>query len=202
MERRYPGTKIPLSLDHIKVGAYKDEDPSPLRVISNFLTGRMGANPRLSKFREQVIDRVESAFYELGWRADRVAIGEASDQMYGGASSAFESQAWRRALPIKVDSFKGGEVENLMRKVRGDVDLQDDSEDDDSVSDMEDLFLRERPPVARTTGPRAATGGSYSARSNSLENALLWDLAGASGQAGLAQDSVRGPKLFFHCKLV
>jgi hypothetical protein len=163
-ERCYPGTKIPLSLADIKVGAYKDEDRDPLTVISNFLTGKMSANPRLSKFRDQVIDRVESAFYELGWRADRVAIGEVSDQVYRGGTSAFESRAWQRALPIRVDRFKGDEVANLMRKVRGDVDLQDDDLQDDS-EDEEDLFAR-RPPFARNTGPRAAPGGRSSTRPN------------------------------------
>jgi hypothetical protein len=234
-ERCYPGTKIPLSLADIKVGAYNDEDANPLTVISNFLTGRMSANPRLSKFREQVIDRVESAFYELGWRADRVAIGEVSDQVYQGGTSAFESRAWQRALPIKVDLFKGDEVANLMKKVRGDVDwqdddLQDDSEDSedsfaqrppftrntgpraatggsssarpnfhvdvlDDSDEEESLFISQRPSVARATGSRVATGGRWSAGSDSLENALLWNLRGTSGQVGPEQGSVRNPKL-------
>jgi hypothetical protein len=268
-ERCYPDTNIPLSLAGIKVDAYKDEDPNPLKVISNFLTGKMSANPRLSKFRDQVIDRVESAFYELGWRADRIAIGEVSDQVYRGGTSAFESRAWQRALPIKVDRFKGDEVANLMRKVRGDVDLQDDdlqdsSEDEEGLfaqrpqftrnigsrataggrpsarpnfhvdsqddSDDEDSFAPDTAPVARATGSKVATGGRSSARPNhfvdfqdnsdeeglfisqrpsvaratggrwsagsdSLENALLWNLGGTSGQVGPEQDSVRNLKL-------
>jgi hypothetical protein len=276
-ERCYPDTKIPLSLAGIKVDAYKDEDPNPLTVISNFLTGKMSANPRLSKFRDQVIDRVESAFYELGWRADRIAIGEVSDQVYRGGTSAFEPQAWKRALPIKVDRFKGDEVANLMRKVRGDVDLQDDDlqdvseEEEDSFAqrpqftrntglrvttggrpsarpdfhvdsqdgsddeedsfapdtapvsrptgskvatrgrpsarpshfvDLQDdsdeeegLFVSQRPSVARASGSRVATGGRCSAESDSLENALLWNLRGTSGQVGPEQDSVRNLNL-------
>jgi len=280
-ERCYPDTNIPLSLAGIKVDAYKDEDPDPLKVISNFLTGKMSANPRLSKFRDQVIDRVESAFYELGWRADRVAIGEVSDQVSRGGTSAFESRAWQRALPIKVDRFKGDEVANLMRKVRGDVDLQDDDLQDDSEdeedsfarrppfasntgprvapggrssarpsfpvglqddsddeedsfapdttpvsratgskvatggrssarpnsfvglqeeSDEEEgLFVSQRPSVARAEGSRVATGGIWSAGSDTLDNALLWELRGTSRQVAPAQDSVRGQ--IFHYKV-
>jgi hypothetical protein len=164
--RYYPDSKIPLSLADIKVGVYMDEDRDPLKVISNFLTGRMSANPSFPKFRQRVIDRVESAFFELGWRANRIAIGEASDIVHQAASSAFESDAWKNwkeaRTIIKVDRFKGDTVANLMRKVRGDVDLQDDDLQDDS--DDEEDSSEKRPPFGRDTGPRGTSGGGSSAR--------------------------------------
>jgi hypothetical protein len=170
-ERCYPDTNIPLSLAGIKIDAYKNENNNPLIVISNFLTGKMSANPRFSKAREQVIDGVESAFYELGWRADRVTIGDAIDEVPNGATSAFELDVWRdwekpgqEARPIiKVDCFKGDEIKNLMKKVKGDANVQDNSDDDD---DSDDSSRRGRPPVARNTVPRGATGGRSSARPN------------------------------------
>ncbi|KAF8854220.1 hypothetical protein BDZ45DRAFT_47378 [Acephala macrosclerotiorum] len=136
-DKCYPETNIPLSADDIKIGAWKAHNPSAIRVVGDFLTGSM-APSMFGRFAEVQLDRIESAFFELGWRVNRNALQRANEDMRDGrATNAFGSRAWRQAPPIRVDRFKGEEIEELMRGMREDAEAAagDGDEDDDSDND-------------------------------------------------------------------
>jgi hypothetical protein len=80
-EACYPGTKIPLSCSDVKFNAYKSYHQSAIKVIADFISGSMACGKDLKSFRESQADKVESAFFELGWRADQNAILGANKDM-------------------------------------------------------------------------------------------------------------------------
>ncbi|CZR63362.1 uncharacterized protein PAC_13259 [Phialocephala subalpina] len=136
----YPNTNIPLSADEIKIGAWKDENPygpSAMRVVGDFLTGIL---PPGMVGGEVQLDRIESAFFESGWRVNRNALSRAYQDMINGAANAFHSQAWRQAPPLRVDIFKGEEVQELMQRLKdeagenGEDGDNDNRDDDDSAT--------------------------------------------------------------------
>ncbi len=136
----YPGTKIPLSCSDIKSKAYKFHHPSAIKVIADFISGSMAGGKDLKGFRESQADKVESAFFELGWRADRYAILGANKAMRdGNVGNALESQAWINAPPLQVDRFKGDEVKNLLEgMVFSDEENEENGDEVDEESDNQD----------------------------------------------------------------
>jgi hypothetical protein len=69
----YPDTRIPLSIDGIEAEAWKavrPQNPSAKQVVIDFLTGQMAKSP-FALHAESQVKRIESAFFELGWRVNR-----------------------------------------------------------------------------------------------------------------------------------
>jgi hypothetical protein len=147
----YPNTNIPLSTKDIKIGAFKKINQDAMQVIGNFLTGRLSYYAPNSNHRTGQVERIESAFYEHGWRVDRVAVEQALEEMQEPGSTAFDSAAFNQDMPIRVDMYKGEDVEKLMEKVGGKAnnegsnseDESEDDSDDDSDDDSNDLFVRQ-----------------------------------------------------------
>ncbi len=152
-DKCYPGTNIPLSTDGIQFGSWKEEhphNPSAKRVVGDFLAGLM-ANTTFVRYHVRQLDRIESAFFELGWRVNRHALLQANNDMRDGkAANAFGSTAWRQAPPLRVDQFKGEEIEKLMNNMRQRVPAGNDNGDeniadnDDNLSDDDHLPLKSK----------------------------------------------------------
>lgn len=117
-DKCYPHTNIPLSIDGIEGEAWKavhPQNPSAKQVVIDFLTGQMAKGP-FALHAETQAKRIESAFFELGWRVNRNALRQCNqDFKDNGITNAFGSYAWRRAPPLRVDNFKGEDIEHLMR---------------------------------------------------------------------------------------
>jgi hypothetical protein len=145
----YPGTKVPLSTDGIKFGAWKEAaaNSDPLGIAIDFLTGRMAVNPKFAKDREKRLDQIESAFYASGWRLYRPAMEQACEDMRLGASGAFQSAAWKSNLPYNFDLFKGKRLHKHLKRMLEDAEIErsiengprdDDGDDDESNTDRDD----------------------------------------------------------------
>jgi len=145
----YPHTNIPLSTQGIKIGAFKKRNPDAIPVIRDFLTGRMNAHTSGRGNRAVLVDSIESAFYNQGWRVDRAAVEQALEDMVELGSTAFGSNTFIQNLPIRIDRFKGEEVEKFMMKVGGKDPtrgLDSDNSDDDSD---DGLFVSQNPKNKR-----------------------------------------------------
>ncbi|KAE9371341.1 hypothetical protein N431DRAFT_491713 [Stipitochalara longipes BDJ] len=149
----YPWSRIPLSTAEIKIDDFKNINEDSFKVISDFLTGRLNQQ-RNSAVQ---VDRIESAFYDQGWRVHRQAVEQALDDMYQDlGTTAFDSDAFLQNSPIRVDKFKGEEVEKLINKLSGkephpgsdsendsENDQGDDSGDDDGHGNDEPRLFQE-----------------------------------------------------------
>jgi len=96
-----------------------------------------------------LVDSIESAFYNQGWRVDRAAVEQALEDMVELGSTAFGSNTFIQNLPIRIDRFKGEEVEKFMMKVGGKDPtrgLDSDNSDDDSD---DGLFVSQNPKNKR-----------------------------------------------------
>lgn len=87
-------------------------------------------------FQEILIDQAESAFLEEGWRIDReAAIRASQDVRDRNVNLLVQSRAWRKYPPRRVDSYKGKEVEKMLRRfARADG-------DDVRISHLFEMFL-------------------------------------------------------------
>lgn len=124
----YPRSNIPLSAAEIKIDDYKNIDQDLFKVISDFLTGCLKQQRNLAV----QVDRIESAFFDQGWRVHRGAIEEALDDMHQDpGTTAFDSDAFLQDPPIRVDIFKGDRVErliNTLKESHAGSDLENDSD--------------------------------------------------------------------------
>ncbi|KAH8792783.1 hypothetical protein F5882DRAFT_487080 [Hyaloscypha sp. PMI_1271] len=167
----YPSTNIPLSAERIKFSAFKDINPNAIKIISDFLTGNIHYHPSDHLQRRRQLDYIESAFFDQGHRVDRAAIDHALDVMEEPGSNAFESNVFIQNLPLRVDQYKGNEVEELIQRVGGKdpdsggrLDSDDDSEGDrgddsgDDDDDPDSLFVG-RHPKSKRSGPGPGPGG-------------------------------------------
>ncbi|RDL30830.1 uncharacterized protein BP5553_10175 [Venustampulla echinocandica] len=134
----YPNTQIPQDFTHIKVSAYREWKLSSLRVVKDFLNGKMAAKrgSNFPRYEDLQVDRVESAFYDLGWRVDRRAVWSANREVgHNLVRRAIDSQAWKNNPPLRYDLYKGEEVERLMNDLKRREDGISDEEDDESDGD-------------------------------------------------------------------
>jgi hypothetical protein len=146
----YPDTNIPLSTEKIKIGAFRDINRDPIKLISNFLTGNLTYYPTGHIQRKHQLDQIESAFYDQGWRVDRAAVDRVLDDMQALGHKAFDTDAFVQNLPIRVDQYKGAEVEKVMASIAGkepsngtdsDDDADNDPGDNDDDDDPNSLFV-------------------------------------------------------------
>jgi hypothetical protein len=136
----YRDTDIPLSYDHIRLGAYKQVHPEFIRVAEWFLCG---SSPLWSFEINTVVDIAESAFFEGGWRINRRAAALAyNDTKSGVIYNVFRSAAWFRDPPVEVEMYKGTEIKELMERIAeengGDSDDDDEDGDEDGDDDSSD----------------------------------------------------------------
>ncbi|KAH8795620.1 hypothetical protein BGZ57DRAFT_203714 [Hyaloscypha finlandica] len=167
----YPDTNIPLSTERIEINAFKNiNPPNAIKIISNFLTGNIRYYPSDHVQRTVQLDYIESAFYDQGHRVDRAAIDHALDVMEEPGSNAFESNVFIQDLPLRVDQYKGNEVEELIQRVGGkdpdsggrfdsDDDSEDDRGDDSGDDDDPDSLFVGRHPKSKRSGPGPGPGG-------------------------------------------
>jgi hypothetical protein len=146
----YPSTNIPLSTEGIRVGAFRSSNHDAVKVINDFLTGRLRYNSAVQRNRAVQVDCIESAFYDQGWRVDRAAIKQALEDLQQPGNTAFDSAAFNQDLPIRVDNHKGEEVEKLMAKVKGTTQGASDSEGESEDDVENDLFVRQTKKKRRT----------------------------------------------------
>ena len=190
----YPRSNIPLSAAEIKIDDYKNIDEDSFKVISDFLTGR------LKQQRNQAVqvDRIESAFFDQGWRVHRGAVEEALDDMHQDpGSTAFESDAFLQDPPIRVDKFKGDRVELLIKKLKGShagSDLGADLDGDNSEDDHDDHGDDEsRLFVERSSKPKPKQPGVN--KSGMRVTNDLRKITAARNSSSSARNSVFTPEL-------
>jgi hypothetical protein len=102
----YPNYRIPLSNLGIKVDLFLEISKSALEVITDFLQGKMAFRTQhsLVGFHVRQADRVESAFFHLGWRVDWRAVYKANKHVREKyVKSAINSRSWTSHPPIQVD---------------------------------------------------------------------------------------------------
>lgn len=133
----YPGTKIPFSTEDIEVGAWRDAGRNnPLEVAADFLTGFMANHNNLARVQARRYAQIESAFYALGWRLDRVAMAQATEDIRNGRAgpnnTVFQSPSWTPRSCLRVDRFKGKDLRRLMRRIRKESDDDSDEEGDNN----------------------------------------------------------------------
>ena len=166
----YPDTNIPFSTEKIKIGAFRDINRNPVKLISNFLTGNLTYYPTGHVQRKQQLDQIESAFYDQGWRVDRVAVDRVLDDMQELGHKAFETDTFVQNLPIRVDHYKGEEVEKVMASVANkapsdDTNSNNDPENDPEHNDEDDpnSFFVGSASAPKSQGPGGAKklGGKF-----------------------------------------
>jgi len=150
-DNSYPNSRIPLSTINIQIDGFKNINEDFFKVISDFLTGLLRDTFREQQNRKVQVDRIESAFYDRGYRVNRQAIRQALQDMHEDpGTSAFDSDAFQQDLPIRVDQYKSEDVQKLIGTLSGKGTPQgsdssndqgghsgdDDSDDDDSENDM------------------------------------------------------------------
>ena len=133
----YPDTNIPFSVEKIKISAFKKSKHTAIKIISNFLTGNVPYYLSGHFQRGLQLDEIESAFYNQGHRVDRAAINHALDIMKEPGHNAFDSNVFVQNLPLRVDQYKGNEVEELIQKVGGKNTNPDPNGGSDSDDDSE-----------------------------------------------------------------
>jgi hypothetical protein len=195
----YPSTNIPLSTEKIKIGAFRDINRDPVKLIGNFLTGNLTYYPTGHVQRKQQLDQIESAFYDQGWRVDRAATDRVLDDMQQVGHSAFETDAFVQNLPIRVDQYKGAEVEKLMARVGGkapsdDTNSHDDAENDpgdDDDNDPYSLFVG----TGNASEPKSRGSGGAKKFGEKFQQDLARMMAGRMN-SNSAHNSVRFLKSF------
>lgn len=139
-----------MSTEKIKIGAFRDINRDSIKLISNFLTGNLTYYPTGHIQRKHQLDQIESAFYDQGWRVDRAAVDRVLDDMQALGHQAFETDTFVQNLPIRVDQYKGAEVEKVMASIAGkepsnstdsDDDAENDPGDNDDDDDPNSLFV-------------------------------------------------------------
>lgn len=128
-----PGTRISQDFSHIKISAYKDWHTSSIRVVRDFLKGRMAEKLKsnFTGYEDLQVDRVESAFYHQGWRVDRRAVWLANREVrHGLVRRAIDAESWKDNPPMRYHLLKWEEVEQLMNDLK--IKDDDESSDDDN----------------------------------------------------------------------
>ncbi|KAH8679000.1 hypothetical protein BGZ60DRAFT_513245 [Tricladium varicosporioides] len=135
---RYPGTRILLTPSGIEINRYKDWDPDAMRVIKEFLQGRMFCRDReqQSGWERTLLVQVESAFFEVGWRIDRAALRETMHAIRDRqARNAFECDAWEDYPPLMVDPIRGVALQAFMDRIKQGLDNEEEELDTDNELD-------------------------------------------------------------------
>jgi hypothetical protein len=102
----YPNSRIPLSNLGIKVDLFLEISKSAIEVVTDFLNGKMAFRTKhsLVDFHVLQADRVESAFFHLGWRVDWRAVYKANKHVREKyVKFAMNSRSWISHPPIQVD---------------------------------------------------------------------------------------------------
>lgn len=131
---RYPGTRILLTPSGIEINRYKDWDPDAMKVIKDFLQGRMFCRDReqQSGWERTLLVQVESAFFEVGWRIDRAALRETMHAIRDRqARHAFECDDWEDYPPLMVDPVRGAAVQAFMDRVKRGLDGDEEESNSD-----------------------------------------------------------------------
>ncbi|EHL01091.1 hypothetical protein M7I_2952 [Glarea lozoyensis 74030] len=151
----YPNTRIPLTIAHIKVDLYLQISKSPLTVAMDFLQGKMALTNQYSPPGYHIIqaDRVESAFFHLGWRVDWRAVYKANKHVREKfVKLAVNSRSWIHQPPLQIDDQQphSNALAIVMQKLRnenieyhsydssGSSDDEDESSGSDSDDDLDD----------------------------------------------------------------
>jgi hypothetical protein len=117
----YPDTNIPLSTDKIKLGAFRDINRDPIKLISNFLTGNLTYYPTGHIQRKHRLDQIDSAFYDQGWRVDRAAVDQVLDDMQALGHKAFETDAFVQNCPFLKPQISISSSNAVLDKIFGQI---------------------------------------------------------------------------------
>ncbi|KAG9238505.1 hypothetical protein BJ875DRAFT_346152, partial [Amylocarpus encephaloides] len=141
----YPNSRILLSPRNIRIGIWSAWAGTALHVIRDFLGGNMAAD-RAGQVHFDVLqtDRIEAAFWELGWRVDWRAVRKANKHVRNShVRLAINSRSWKRHQPIMVDEHQQNSrnVKTIMDSIRkGNPENHDYDTDEESSDDESDPF--------------------------------------------------------------
>ena len=171
VEECYPNTRIPLTTIGMmnKSDLFLDISESPLTVVTDFLNGRMAFSNNHHKSNYHVLqaDRVESAFFHLGWRVDWRAVYKANKHVRGRyVKLAVNSRPWLRHPPVQFDKLQQhtDSVIVLTRRLRNEKWESDDyhfigDSDDDGSDGDDDSDNSEESDESSGKGKKAGKGG-------------------------------------------